>query len=967
MTTPQTNLRVRISGELSDIKQGLLGLRKDLEGVKRGAREALSADNNRFVAGIKQVRAQVVGLVASYASLQGVQAFARISDQANQLRGRLKLATRDQESFNRAQRDTFDIAQRNQTSLATTVDLYSRLSRATQKIGLGGAQQSALTETILQAGRLSFASEEGLNSAIVQLGQGLSSGQLRGEELNSVLEQTPRLAQAIQDGLLELGVKGAENLRELAKEGQLTPELIVKAILTQQQRLAAEAKNLPPTIAGAFTQLSNAVLRFVQDSNEANTAAQTIIAFLKAIAENLPLIVSTMVTATRIAVAYFLLFRAAPAAIALAAGALELFKNQVIATRLAQELGIKTAVTWASGLKAAAGIALSAFIGWEIGTYLKNQFLEVELAGIALTRNLMIGFELLKRGLSAVWETITFTITNALAIIRNTAADSFARMADVSEKTDIFGLNRGFVAKAREWSGALRTSGQSLDELGGKLAKITADSQQQVASIGAEFDALAAAAIDAKLLADDAANAGGDTGAPVGGDGDGKVRAAVNRLELLQDATERALRALDQAYADGEISLQDYFRKRAELETTAIDLAIQAARAELQTAESVEAQGKALTQIVKLQRDRAEIGPRLAREQAAAERELANELQNLGIRLLELEGNTEAAAAVRLGQQFQKLREQLLLEGNTLGLELMDRVFNAELAKQKLDAITSQTSAAMAKLRTETDYLASQQEVGGLSPVDAERELQRVREATLVQLRKLREEAQAAFNQKPGDDTFAALRELDTQILQLIESQKQFKNAARQEGVTSLQNFFNNFANGAKLSLQSFKDLVVGFIQGLARMASELLAKQIIFSLFGMFGGGGGPLSFLKSGGGGLKAIGVKHSGGAPDQGTKRMIPRGLFNAAWADAPRFHEGVNLAANEIPAILQDGERVLSRQQNRALGEQAGGQKVVQPIVVLGEQALAGALAGAAGREIVLTHVRDNLGALGLSQR
>src|SRR5690606_6195407 len=143
-------------------------------------------------------------------------------------------------------------------------------------------------------------------------------------------------------------------------------------------------------------------------------------------------------------------------------------------------------------------------------------------------------------------------------------------------------------------------------------------------------------------------------------------------------------------------------------ERQSIDLALQAAHADLQAATTVEAQGRTLTTTIKLQRDRAATGPRGAREQAAAERELANEPQNRGIRAPELEGNTEAAAAIRLGQQFAELREQLLLEGNDLGVQLLDRVFNAELANQRAEALASKVSDALAHIRSETEFLNNQ-------------------------------------------------------------------------------------------------------------------------------------------------------------------------------------------------------------------------------------------------------------------
>jgi tape measure domain-containing protein len=93
---------------------------------------------------------------------------------------------------------------------------------------LGGEQQDALsiTESISQALRLSGASATEARSSLLQFGQALASGVLRGEELNSVLEQTPRLAKAIAEGL---GVTVGQLLK-MGKEGELSATRIIAAL-----------------------------------------------------------------------------------------------------------------------------------------------------------------------------------------------------------------------------------------------------------------------------------------------------------------------------------------------------------------------------------------------------------------------------------------------------------------------------------------------------------------------------------------------------------------------------------------------------------------------------------------------------------------------------------------------------------------------------------------------------------------
>ena len=194
----------------------------------------------------------------------GARELITIADQYKNLQSRLRLAVTSQAEFNLAQNELFQIAQRNRAPLAETVTLYARLAPSVQALGRSQAEVLAATDAIGQAVALSGASAEAASAALVQLGQAFASGQLRGEEFNSVIEQTPRLAQAIADGMgVPLG-----SLRALAKEGKVTSQAVLDALLTQRERLAAEYGSLPDTVSGAITRLKNAFQRALgeQDS-----------------------------------------------------------------------------------------------------------------------------------------------------------------------------------------------------------------------------------------------------------------------------------------------------------------------------------------------------------------------------------------------------------------------------------------------------------------------------------------------------------------------------------------------------------------------------------------------------------------------------------------------------------------------------------------------------------------------------
>lgn len=218
----------------------------------------------------------------------GVRELVEVADQYKNLQARLRLAVASQEEFNRADAALFEIAQRNRAPLAETVTLYARLAPSVQALGRSQADVLAATDAIGQAVSLSGASSEAAAGALLQLGQAFASGQLRGEEFNSVIEQTPRLAQAIADGMgVPLG-----SLRKLAEEGKITSKAVLDALLKQRGRLAEEYASLPDTVSGALTRLKNAFLRAFGERDTSSGLTAGLAQALQLVAQHLELLIN---------------------------------------------------------------------------------------------------------------------------------------------------------------------------------------------------------------------------------------------------------------------------------------------------------------------------------------------------------------------------------------------------------------------------------------------------------------------------------------------------------------------------------------------------------------------------------------------------------------------------------------------------------------------------------------------------
>ncbi|MDV2096163.1 tape measure protein, partial [Acinetobacter baumannii] len=114
----------------------------------------------------------------------------------------------------------------------------------------------------------------------------LASGTLRGEELNSVMEQTPALAKAIAKGM---GITVGE-LRSVAAEGKITSQEIVKALKNVQDEVDALFAKTDITIGQSLTLLNNEITKFVGEAGKGSGAAQALSGSIQLLANNLNLI-----------------------------------------------------------------------------------------------------------------------------------------------------------------------------------------------------------------------------------------------------------------------------------------------------------------------------------------------------------------------------------------------------------------------------------------------------------------------------------------------------------------------------------------------------------------------------------------------------------------------------------------------------------------------------------------------------
>lgn len=196
------------------------------------------------------------GYLAGFAVGALVRELGQLADQSKQLDAQLRLATAGFGSLAKAQEDTRRIATTTRNSLEATTKLYAGFVRASQETGRTQEDAARATQTFSEALKIGGAGAAEAASATLQFNQALQSGTLRGDEFNSIMEASPRVARLLADAL---GVPIGQ-LRAMAEQGKITSDVLFRALTDTRftTGIDAEFKQLPQTFSEAMQAITNA-------------------------------------------------------------------------------------------------------------------------------------------------------------------------------------------------------------------------------------------------------------------------------------------------------------------------------------------------------------------------------------------------------------------------------------------------------------------------------------------------------------------------------------------------------------------------------------------------------------------------------------------------------------------------------------------------------------------------------------
>lgn len=246
----------RLGGTIRDLTRQYDLVEKEADQAAAAAKR-FDSQNRQVNASASSLTGTLGRLAGTFLGMQSVKWLVNTSDQITQTTARLKLMTGSAEAAAEANDQIYAAAMRSRGAYADMADTVAKLGTLAPNAFTDTGEIIAFAEQLQKQMALSGTSTQGAQAAMLQLTQGLASGVLRGEELNSILEQTPMIAQTIAD---YLGMSTGE-MRELASEGAVTAEVVKNAMLGAAEETNQAFEDMPMTWSQVWTSMQNIALR----------------------------------------------------------------------------------------------------------------------------------------------------------------------------------------------------------------------------------------------------------------------------------------------------------------------------------------------------------------------------------------------------------------------------------------------------------------------------------------------------------------------------------------------------------------------------------------------------------------------------------------------------------------------------------------------------------------------------------
>ena len=344
-------MMIQISADVRDFEKSMAKLEgmanSTFKAITRQARENSKALDNVF----KELGNKASASLAAIGAAVGTKELIGLSDTWTTLSNKVAAVSQSTGMQARSMSDLVKGADEARAGIESYTDLYAKLMRSASGVAKNEEEIARATNIVSKAFVAGGAAASEQAAAVLQLGQALASGNLQGDELRSIRENAPLLAEAIaKEFNTTIG-----GLKDLGAEGKLTTDRVFKAILEAGNSIEQQFAATSATMADGFTRIRNALVEFVGIGGQASGVSQSITKGLMLIADNFDKVADAGMIVVGV-LAGQLVGRALPALIAKFADAGVSAKKFFEALKAAQSLGgVLTAIGGAGPLFALGG------------------------------------------------------------------------------------------------------------------------------------------------------------------------------------------------------------------------------------------------------------------------------------------------------------------------------------------------------------------------------------------------------------------------------------------------------------------------------------------------------------------------------------------------------------------------------------------------------------------------------------
>lgn len=278
----------------TDIERLVVQLSADVKKYENALNRALGITNRkskdmekRFDRMSKNVSASLANTFRNTTALVGgglgVREIAQYADAWTEAGNKIRASATAAGVQSRSLQDLTRDANDARASLAMYSDLYARIIRSSAGVAKSEQEVADVTNAIAKAFKAGGASAQEMEAGLIQIGQALGSGFLQGDELRSIRENAPVVAQAIAKEF-QTTIAG---LKQLGSEGKLTSDRVFKAILAAIPDIQKQFDATNKTVADGFLKVKNNLTQYIGTMAEASGLTATLNNILGALAGNI--------------------------------------------------------------------------------------------------------------------------------------------------------------------------------------------------------------------------------------------------------------------------------------------------------------------------------------------------------------------------------------------------------------------------------------------------------------------------------------------------------------------------------------------------------------------------------------------------------------------------------------------------------------------------------------------------------